>query len=52
MTTVRASLKVERDRCANQIFASIFPRQPPRSWILSSINAEADAAGTGFFMFH
>jgi hypothetical protein len=31
-------------------FASIFPRQPPRSLILSSIKAEADSTAMGFFM--
>src|SRR5580700_10574567 len=31
-------------------FASIFPRQSPRSLILWSIKAEADSTGMGFFM--
>src|SRR5262249_32733163 len=32
-------------------FASVFPRQSPRSLILSSINAEADPIGAGFFRY-
>src|SRR5256885_10129248 len=31
-------------------FASVLPRQSPSSLILWSINAEADSAGTFFFM--
>src|SRR5262249_43366210 len=33
-------------------FASVFPRQSPSSLILWSINAEADSALMGFFMYH
>src|SRR5215471_4401861 len=32
-------------------FASVFPRHPPSSLIFWSINAEADSAGTGFFIY-
>src|SRR5262245_37244161 len=32
-------------------FASIFPRQSESALILASINAEADSAGTVFFMY-
>src|ERR1022692_3087076 len=35
----------------SRTFASVFPRQSPRSLILSSMNAEADSTGTGFFMY-
>lgn len=38
-------------RLLRETFASIFPRQSPSSWILSSMNAEADSAGTGFFIW-
>src|SRR6266850_694330 len=35
----------------SRTFASVFPRQSPSSLILSSISADADSAGTGFFMY-
>src|SRR5262249_24066029 len=38
-------------RMISRTFASVFPRQSPSPRILSSINAEADAAATGFFMY-
>src|SRR5271154_1397645 len=34
-----------------RIFASIFPRQSPSSLIFSSMSAEADSTGMGFFMY-
>src|SRR5437016_4756630 len=34
----------------SRTLASIFPRQSPSSLIFSSISAEADSTGTGFFM--
>src|SRR5882757_4950523 len=35
----------------SRTFASVFPRQSPSSLMFSSINAEADSTGTGFFMY-
>src|SRR5713101_8062757 len=35
----------------SRTFASVFPRQSPGSLIFSSMNAEADATGTGLFMY-
>src|SRR5213083_1069205 len=35
----------------SRTFASVFPRQSPSSLIFSSINAEADSAETGLFMY-
>jgi hypothetical protein len=35
----------------SRTFASVFPRQSPSSLIFSSINAEADSAGTGLFKY-
>src|SRR5436309_1905079 len=35
----------------SRTFASVFPRQSPSSLIFSSMNAEADATGTGLFMY-
>src|SRR5579862_4802725 len=34
----------------SRTFASVFPRQSPSSWILSSITAVAASGETGFFM--
>ena len=36
----------------SRTFASVFPRQSPSSGLIfSSINAEADSTGTGFFIY-
>jgi hypothetical protein len=35
----------------SRTFVSVFPRQSPSSLIFSSINAEADSAGTGLFKY-